>query len=49
MATCKECIFEKKCISRILYCMDTDESTGEETTDIEKRCGDFKNKVGDAE
>ena len=49
MATCKDCIYENKCISRISHFMDIDESTGKEITDIEKRCTDFKNKSDVAE
>ena len=43
--TCKDCLYHEKCYSRIAYCMDIDEGTGKEITDIEKRCESFKNKT----
>ena len=43
--TCKDCILEPKRILCISYFMGDDEITGEELTDIEKRCKSFKNKA----
>lgn len=43
--TCRDCLYHEKCYSRIAYCMDIDEATCKEITDIEKRCNDFKNKA----
>lgn len=45
MATCKDCVYEPRCYSRIAYGMDTDDFTGELLTDIEKRCNHFKDKA----
>lgn len=44
MATCKDCLYEPKCISRISYGMGVDDGAGQNLTDIESRCPDFKDK-----
>lgn len=41
MATCKECVYEPNCYSRIAHGMDT-EWNGTPTKDMEKRCKRFK-------
>lgn len=43
--TCKDCIYEPKCILRISYFMGDDEITGKELADMGKRCKSFKNKA----
>lgn len=43
MASCKECIYEPKCYSRIALGMDT-YANGKPILDIDKRCKSFKNK-----
>ena len=45
MATCNECIYNSKCISRIVHLNGTDDLTGKDLPDMEKRCKDFKNKA----
>ena len=42
---CEDCIHDGVCLSQISYFMGCDEYTGEEVTDIEKKCSDFKNKA----
>lgn len=46
---CEDCIHDGVCLSQISYFMGCDEYTGEEVTDIEKKCSDFKNKADYAE
>ena len=43
--TCKNCVYEPRCHSRIAYGMDTDDLTGRLLTDIEKGCNHFKDKA----
>lgn len=43
MSTCKDCIYEPKCHSRIAYGNGI-EWNGTPITDMEKRCKSFKNK-----
>ena len=44
MATCKNCLYEPKCISRVLHGMGTNDVTGEDATNMETCCADFKDK-----
>lgn len=44
MSTCKDCVYEPKCISRISHGMGLDDATGKEATSMETCCADFKDK-----
>lgn len=43
--TCKDCIYEPNCYSRIANGMGDDKIRGGLLTDIDKRCKGFKNKA----